>query len=132
MQITDAKNGKVTLKLKSGGTYCSASLKHSLSCLAQTVGTSEKFILKTMSSATSSKRGNSCKTTSTLKAQALCPFSPELWNLGATCITNHVHGEKYPICPEGADPLAIASIKTKCRKAKASDDQKCSRLGMSY
>jgi len=83
-------------------------------------------------SISSKKKGNSCKTTSNLKAQALCPFSPELWNLGSTCITNHVHGEKHPICPEGADPLAIASIKTKCRKAKASDDQKCSRLGMAY
>jgi hypothetical protein len=131
MQITDAKNGKVTLKLKSGK-YCSASLKHSLSCLAQTVGTSEKFILKTMSSATSSKRGNSCKTTSTLKAQALCPFSPELWNLGATCISNHVHGDTHPQCPDGTSAKDIASIKAQCRKAKTSDDNKCSRLGMSY
>jgi len=63
---------------------------------------------------------------------AVCPFSPELWNLGATCITNHVEGETYPQCPDGASEKMIVSIKSKCREAKTEDDPKCSRLGMSY
>jgi len=80
----------------------------------------------------SSKNSNSCKSTSTLKPQALCPFSPELWNLGATCISNHVHKAPHPQCPYAADKNLIESIKKKCRKAKLSDEHKCSRLAMSY
>jgi len=81
---------------------------------------------------TISSKGNSCKSTSTLEAQALCPFSPELWNLGATCISNNVHKDSHPQCPYAADAKVIASIKTKCRKAEPSDEHKCSRLAMSY
>jgi len=76
--------------------------------------------------------GSSCEMSSTFKAQAVCSFSPELWNLGATCITNHVEDEKYPQCPDGVSEKIVASIKSKCREASEEDVQKCSRLGMSY
>ena len=69
---------------------------------------------------------------SSFKARAVCPFSPELWNLGPTCITNHVEGEKYPQCPDGASEQLIRSIKSSCKEASDEDDIKCSRLGMSY
>jgi len=75
---------------------------------------------------------SSCRMESSYKAQAVCSFSPEIWNLGATCITNHVEGEKYPQCPDGTSAKSIASIKANCKEASEGDDVKCSRLGMSY
>ena len=74
-----------------------------------------------------------CKTTATFKARAVCSFTPALWNLGATCIVNHVHKDKYPQCPDGAlHKPAIQAIKSACRAPKKSDNQLCSRLGMVY
>jgi len=78
------------------------------------------------------KYRSSCKVYATFQAKAVCPFSPELWNLGATCITNHVEGETYPQCPDGVSKEIVDSIKSKCREASEEDDEKCSRLGMSY
>jgi len=78
------------------------------------------------------KSRSSCKMTSSFAAMAICPFSSELWNLGATCISNHVEGEKYPQCPDGTSKETIVRIKAACKEASQGDDAKCSRLGMSY
>ena len=75
---------------------------------------------------------NPCRAASSFKAGAVCSFSTALWNLGPTCIVNHVEGEKYPQCPDGANPKGIASIKKSCRAATEADDEKCSPLGMSF
>jgi len=80
----------------------------------------------------SGESGSSCEMESSFKAQAICPFSSHLWNLGATCITHHVEGEKYPQCPSGTSQTDIDRIKASCRKASEENDMKCSRLGMSY
>jgi len=75
---------------------------------------------------------NPCKMSATFKARILCPFSPTLWNLGSTCITNHVRGDKYPQCPVGTSASAIQEATKKCRLAKKSENALCSRLAMSY
>jgi ferredoxin len=138
LSFMDAGDGKVALKMKGDGRCCTGSATKGMTCEASQITAKEMFTIReeksSASSTSSKKKGNSCKTTSNLKAQALCPFSPELWNLGATCISNHVHGDKHPQCPDGASAKVIATIKTLCRKAdsRGGDDQKCSRLGMSY
>ena len=84
------------------------------------------------------KYRSSCKVYATFQARAICSFSNALWNLGATCITNHVEGEKYPVCPDDASKEIVDSIKGRgatvatCKKASEEDDAKCSRLGMTY
>ena len=87
----------------------------------------------------SGKKGwaNSCRISSTFVALAVCSFDAELWNLGATCISNHVQGNKHPQCPDGADVGLITQHK--CRLATnaansggLTDHDKCGRLGMSF
>ena len=132
LSFVDAgKDGKVALKNKVTGRCCTGHVTRGMSCDASQITSQETFTILEVKSTISSK-ANSCKSTSTLKPQALCPFSPELWNLGATCISNHVHKDSHPQCPDAADAKVIASIKKKCRKAKPSDENKCSRLAMSY
>jgi len=75
---------------------------------------------------------NPCRASSSFKAGAVCPFSTDLWNLGPTCIVNHVEGEKHPQCPDQVSEKVIATIKKSCRAATEEEDRKCSRLGMSF
>jgi len=75
---------------------------------------------------------NPCRMSASFKARALCPFSPSLWNLGSTCITNHVRGDKYPQCPKGTKAELIEEVKEKCHVAKKEDNARCSRLAASY
>jgi hypothetical protein len=77
--------------------------------------------------------GNPCKMTSTLKARVMCPFHAELWSLGATCITNHILGDKHPQCPNHPGLARLVRLmKATCKKTTDADDVKCSRLGMSF
>ena len=88
---------------------------------------------------TSGKQGwaNTCRVSSTFVALAVCSFDAELWNLGATCISNHVQGNEHPQCPDGANVALIK--KFKCRAATnaantagLTDHDKCGRLGMVF
>ena len=75
---------------------------------------------------------NACTIKATFYARAMCPFSSDLWNLGATCIKNHVHGDKYPQCDDGANVKLISSIRTVCRNATDADNQFCGTTAMVY
>ena len=78
---------------------------------------------------------SACTTKANFKARAICRFSPQIWNLGATCIINNFWKAKYPQCSDTADRASIKAIraaKSICRKPVSSDDRLCSRLGMSY
>jgi hypothetical protein len=57
------------------------------------------------------KSANACRVKATFVAQTVCTFSPELWNLGGTCIKNHVHGDKHPQCADDADKKLICSLR---------------------
>lgn len=80
-----------------------------------------------------------CKTESAVTATVVCSFSNDLWNLGPTCISNHMQVLERTLdkndvqCPEGKH-AAIKSIYKKCRVAhdNGSDNAKCERLGMSF
>ena len=71
-----------------------------------------------------------------LKAVAWCPFSPQLWNLGGTCIANHVHGDAHPQCAGKcgmAAPEDLAGkINSRCRRATPNDNKYCLRMGMTF
>lgn len=96
-----------------------------------------------------------CTSEKEVKPVALCSFSNALWNLGGTCIANHVHGDEFPQCPDASVPgvqLALAAIDTQCRMPKDVDEvcgggtdmeneeckdavkerEYCTRLAMSY
>jgi len=75
---------------------------------------------------------SSCETKATFVAQAVCTFSPELRNLGGTCIKNHVHGDKHPQCADDADKKLIRSLSRNCRKATDKDRKFCTRLSVVY
>jgi len=166
MHIEDAGNGTVALKSRKTGKYCTGSEVQDMTCDSMKIGTEEKFTItvstkawpkntkyqntffkKTSSSKplqcsalkpTASSQGNSCKTSSVLKAKVLCPYRPELWALGATCVTNLVHNVKNPNCPGLVKVGALHKQKLKnmlstlCRNATTTDDMKCSRLGMAF
>jgi len=74
-----------------------------------------------------------CSTQSAVKTTVVCRFSMDLWNLGPTCIANHMHKSDFPDCPEGRE-AAILSINNPgtCRLANTTDDGLCERLGMSF
>jgi hypothetical protein len=75
-----------------------------------------------------------CRTDTTTKATARCPFDVAVWNLGPTCIASNVLKLKGTRCH---GPTANANImrllaKSKCREATRKDHKQCSRLAMSY
>jgi len=83
--------------------------------------------------------GGNCQTTSKIKPIAVCKFSSKVWNLGGTCIANHLYEHDMPQCPEDAPLSAISLIGKTCRQpAKKSaaeafkEDALCERLGMSF
>ena len=51
-----------------------------------------------------------CTSKATFMAVAKCKFTSDLWNLGATCIANHVLGDKHPQCPFSANVNHIRTI----------------------
>jgi len=93
-----------------------------------------------------------CSQQKWVKPVALCKFSVALWNLGGTCIANHVDGEKHPQCAETLHASeAVKRIRSECRPSTQVDEELCqktpnakncvavskeesycTRLGMSY
>lgn len=67
-----------------------------------------------------------CAQEKTVQPVAICNFSVDLWNLGGTCIANHLHNEKYPQCPEKSD-TAVEAIASQCRKATEVDYDLCKK-----
>ena len=82
------------------------------------------------------KTGESrCTTSATFEAKAVCPFDVDVWNLGATCIANTVHGDKHAQCSDDAGAKkAIEAATKKCRRADdaGEDGLLCQRLGLTY
>ena len=82
------------------------------------------------------KTGESrCTTSATFEAKAVCPFDVDVWNLGATCIANTVHGDKHAQCSDDAGAQkAIEAATKKCRRADdaGEDGLLCQRLGLTY
>ena len=87
------------------------------------------------------KQSSKCRLEAEFTAQAVCRFSPELWNLGATCIKNHVHTDKHPQCADGASHKLIDRINGDtqttttpglCRKATLADSKFCQTLAIVY
>jgi hypothetical protein len=81
-----------------------------------------------------------CEVEKEIKAVAFCTFRVDLWNLGGTCIANHLHntdGAK-PNCPKppGMDKKrhgsVIAQIPSMCIVANLTHHKHCTRIGMSY
>jgi hypothetical protein len=66
-----------------------------------------------------------------VKPMAICKFSVALWNMGGTCIANHVHGETSPQCAALARKTRkqhkgmVQGIMKECRKATVYDDDVC-------
>jgi len=64
---------------------------------------------------------------------ALCSFSVALWNLGGTCIANHLYGDEHPQChtlaQESLDNKQSAKqdILKGCRKATEFDADQCEK-----
>lgn len=78
----------------------------------------------------------SCETNKEVKATVTCEFDPDVWNLGGTCISNHVYNLTVKLCPDTmidawAGP-AISRIPKLCRKSSEGDDDLCSKLAMSF
>lgn len=42
----------------------------------------------------------SCRQKKEVMPMAICDFTTDLWNLGGTCITNHLYKEDNPQCPQ--------------------------------
>ena len=58
-----------------------------------------------------------CSQQKTVAPVALCNFTVSLWNIGGTCIANHLYGEKFPQCPNKTRSTAVESIPGQCRNA---------------
>merc|ERR1711990_320080 len=76
-----------------------------------------------------------CNQSKTVKAVAVCNFTIGLWNLGGTCISNHLWNMGHDAdCPDNktsaAVPEAIAQIWKKCNNATLEDHHHCTRLAM--
>jgi hypothetical protein len=73
----------------------------------------------------SSTGSQECTTEKSVKPVALCDFSVGLWNLGGTCIANHVHQYETPQCPNSNGSAevqdALDAIATQCRLPKDID-----------
>jgi len=66
-----------------------------------------------------------CNQTKEVVPVAVCNFSVGLWNLGGTCINNHLDGLQFPNCPDGPRAKAISSIQNNCRNATQVDQRVC-------
>ena len=76
------------------------------------------------------KTRTSCRTTTTAKAVARCPFDVKVWNLGGTCIASHVHKLKGSPCTTNRDAKLLRAAK--CSQGTQRDHIQCSRLAMSF
>jgi len=80
------------------------------------------------------KKGqNPCTMKASFKARAVCSFSNPKWNLGGTCISNHVRKADFKLCPrKEATKKVIADLMSSCRMTTVADDRFCTRLGVSF
>jgi len=77
--------------------------------------------------------GHICQVQKSVKATAICKFDSDVWNLGGTCISNHVHALKTKICPPASLDI-IKRIQALCQKPKmnAEDQNLCKPLAFTY
>jgi len=68
-----------------------------------------------------------CMQNKTVAPVAVCNFAVPLWNLGGTCISNHVHKEEFPHCPNKTRSSAVESIVTECRKPTEYNGKLCTK-----
>ena len=80
-----------------------------------------------------------CAQKKEVNAVAVCDFCADLWNLGGTCIKNHLDGLALPDCPKSSNDAkmkvinaAIAMIKPMCKQPTRHDQRHCTKLAMSY
>ena len=78
------------------------------------------------------EKETSCESDKTVAAMAVCNFTVGLWNLGGTCIVNHLFGDANPNCPNNTLSPAVESIAGQCRHATGDDHRSCTRLAMSF
>jgi hypothetical protein len=73
-----------------------------------------------------------CTTKKWIDPVAVCDYVGDLWNLGGTCIANHLQKEPYPDCPPAA-PALLNTIPGACRLARRkSDANACQPLAVTF
>merc|ERR1711998_209443 len=92
----------------------------------------EELLKPTCNNTTAVHLNSRCTSNKEIKAVARCVFNVDVWNLGGTCIANHVHNSTVKNCPHTADRLVIGKIYQLCSKATSNDHRYCTRIGMSY
>ena len=96
----------------------------------------------------STKRSQAeCAQKKEVNAVAVCDFCTDLWNLGGTCIKNHMDGLDLPNCPKSTsdaknkaigDAIKMingnesADIKPMCRRPSEAEQNHCTKLAMSF
>ena len=80
-----------------------------------------------------------CAQKKEVNAVAVCDFCTDLWNLGGTCIKNHMDGLDLPNCPKATSEAkkkainkAIKMIKPMCRLPSEAEQNHCTKLAMSF
>lgn len=74
-----------------------------------------------------------CAQEKQVRPMVVCNFSVPLWNLGGTCIANHVYKEKSPQCATLAKKSPkvrkdiVQGILKDCRMATKYDDERCNK-----
>jgi hypothetical protein len=58
-----------------------------------------------------------CHTKKGVEPMGRCKFNNAVWNAGPTCITNYLHGDKHPQCPDTMAQSTPGIIKALCRNA---------------
>lgn len=74
-----------------------------------------------------------CSTKKWIHPVAVCSYVGTLWNLGATCLANHLHGDPFPDCPPAPD-VVTGTIKDHCRLPtnSTSDRMACQPLAVTF
>ena len=96
----------------------------------------------------STKRSQAeCAQKKEVNAVAVCDFCTDLWNLGGTCIKNHMDGLDLPNCPKTTSDAqqkvidnaikminrnATAGIKPMCRRPSKAEQNHCTKLAISF
>ena len=88
-----------------------------------------------------------CAQKKEVNAVAVCNFCTDLWNLGGTCIKNHMDGLDLPNCPKGTSDAKDKAIedainmingnktigkKPMCRRPSEAEQNYCTKLAMSF
>ena len=88
-----------------------------------------------------------CAQKKEVNAVAVCDFCTDLWNLGGTCIKNHLDGLNLPNCPTATNEAKTSAInkaikmingnktagkKPMCRVPTEAEQNYCTKLAMSF